>query len=457
MADSPVQLRDSVRKIRKRVVSVIRRGSSSKNVKSRSGSVDADKHSHHDDSEHDHEHDHEPDSEHSHSRTNSAASSTHSLHKSGGSRPGSPQPHSSGGGLLASPGGSTHRRLSMASLGFPRSSSKKNKSKGESAPSSPPARSRTISTPGGASPIEPSAGKLSLPIPARPRTLSHPLAASPILPNSPAKDKDDNAYPRPGHERAASAPGTAGVGALASAASTLPVMASLHTEGGSRAKSPAPASLPTVVFSSPVATPLPQVVASPVTSPAAQTTPVPDVIAAPALDVFSAPTPKLEESGQPRDPATADAGEREQHVESASLERAPSRESSGHAREPLPREHVPAGVKRVASTIGSDMGWSMLEPTQEEDEPEEEGASKLEQAKKDAAQVKAENVAPKIEWTKDIPEPNKIQETVKVEEVPVKVEEVSLQTEESGVKVDKDDAIEEKPHENRYVSLYFLT
>src|SRR5689334_10965362 len=120
MADSPVQLRDSVRKLRKRVASVVRRGSSSKNIKSRTNSEDTDKHSH--DSDHDH------DSEHSHSHTNSAASSTHSLHKSAGSRSASPQPPSLGG-LFASPSGSRTRRLSITGLGFPRSPSKKNKSK----------------------------------------------------------------------------------------------------------------------------------------------------------------------------------------------------------------------------------------------------------------------------------------------------------------------------------------
>ncbi|CAE7112686.1 unnamed protein product [Rhizoctonia solani] len=359
---SPSQLRDSMRKMRKRVASVIRRGSSSKNVK-RTGSDDksSDK-SQGDNKSHESDHDEEHASEHTPSNPNSAASSTHSLSKSVGSRPASPQPGSS----LSSPTTEkVHRKRSLVNLSFPRSPSKKTKSKGESAPTSPDVRTRTFSTPG--TPVEPEPGKLSIPIPARPRTLSHPLAASPIMPSSPDKEID-NVRPKPGHSRAASSPGTGAFGALASAASTLAAMAVTP-----------PAVTPSVVLTPPTEAPT-QIVESPSIISAEQ----PDVT---ITDVTRDAKPDA--SGQPRD---ADP------VEPTTSERVP-------AREPLPREQH--GVKRTASTVGSEMGWSMLEPTREEDEPEEEQASKLdkgkgvqvpvEPSKDDVASLQTDESAVKVE------------------------------------------------------------
>ena len=375
MADSPVQLRDSVRKIRKRVVSVIRRGSSSKNVKSRTPSED-DKHDRHDDSEQEQELEHSP------SHTNSATSSTHSLNKSTGSpsRPSSPSPT----GALTPPAGSS-RRLSLAGLSFPRSpSSKKNKSKTDPAPASLPPRDRTFSTPSSASPVEAN-GRLTLPIPPRPRTLSHPLAGSPILPGSPENEKDKhNVLKKPHHERSPSSPGTGAFGALASSASTLAAMAALHADAPKSTVITTPAVVLTPPAEAPAATEI-----TPVPSPA----PVPDVIAAPAPDLFTAATPKAEE---PRD----------QDLPASVTER-------GHA-----REGSESAVKRTASTIGSDMGWSMLEPTQEEDEPEDEHANKA-------------KVALKIE---ERAEPNKADDVPKADVISVQTG-----TEESGVKIEKDD------------------
>ncbi|CAE6493988.1 unnamed protein product [Rhizoctonia solani] len=377
---SPSQLRDSMRKMRKRVASVIRRGSSSKNIKSRSGSEEGDKHSnqsHQEESDHGDEHEHDSEHTHSHTNPNSATSSTHSLNKSIGSRPSSPQP----GSTLSSPS-TVRRKRSLVNLSFPRSPSKKTKPKGESAPSTPDVRSRTFSTPGSpsSSSEEPEVGKLSLPIPSRPRTLSHPLAASPIMPASPDKESD-NLRPKPGHSRAASSPGTGAFGALASAASTLAAMTVVH---------PAPA----VIVTPPAdnqALPV-QLVDSPsIVSPER---PI-DVTLTPNVTIQDAPLTEV--SGQPRD---ADP-----------VERVSSHESPAQGREPLPRDQDHEGVKRTASTVGSEMGWSMLEPTQEEDEPEDEHRAKA-HAKEKAG------------------EPNKVE---------LKDEVASLQTEESGVKVEKDD------------------
>ncbi|KAJ1309219.1 hypothetical protein OPQ81_004888 [Rhizoctonia solani] len=442
---SPLQLRDSMRKMRKRVASVIRRGSSSKNVKSRTGSDEGDKHSsksHQEDSDHehdDHEQEHESEHTHSHTNPNSAASSTHSLNKSLSSRPASPSPQPASGSLSPPSTEKVRRKRSLVGLSFPRSpSSKKNRSKGESAPSSPDVRTRTFSSPGNApSPVEPEPGKLSVPIPARPRTLSHPLAASPILPSSPDKESD-NTRPKPGHSRAASSPGTGAFGALASAATTLAAMAATHPGATSRPKSPSP---PSVVLVPPAETPaLPpvQIIESPpaLPSPTGQARSATDVTPITFIpDVFTAAMPKAEEPGQPRDKATVDdANEREPSTVTSPIERVPSRESPSQGREPLPSEQGHTGVKRTASTVGSEMGWSMLEPTQEEEEPEEEaiGARKLEQVSKvdegKDVQVKVEQVATSVGF----------------DEVPVKAEVASLQTDESGVKVEKDGAVEEE-------------
>ncbi|KDN47465.1 hypothetical protein RSAG8_03605, partial [Rhizoctonia solani AG-8 WAC10335] len=425
---SPSQLRDSMRKMRKRVASVIRRGSSSKNIKSRSGSEEADKNSnqsHHEESDHEHlehhdEHEHESEHTPSHTNPNSAASSTHSLNKSIGSRPASPQPGSS----LSSPTTEkAHRKRSLVNLSFPRSPSKKNKSKGDSAPSSPDVRIRTFSTPGNASPVEPELGKLSIPAPGRPRTLSHPLAASPIMPSSPDKEAD-NARPKHGHSRASSSPGTGAFGALASAASTLAAMTVAHPSNVPRPRSPSP---PSVVLTPPTespASPAP-IVESPsiISPPAEQPISTPDVTLAP--NVTSVDAPKEDAPGQPRDKPIVDADPVEREPNATSLiERGPSRESPGQGREPLPREQ---GVQRAASTVGSEMGWSLLDTTLEEDEPEEEnaGTSKAQQAGKPDdtkdVQTKVKKVVPDVETQ----EPNK------VEEVP-KDKVASLQTEESG-------------------------
>ncbi|CUA67819.1 Titin [Rhizoctonia solani] len=419
---SPSQLRDSMRKMRKRVASVIRRGSSSKNIKSRTGSEEADKtsnQSHHDESEHEHEHDehHEEHlSEHTHSHTgpNSAASSSHSLSKSTGSRPVSPQP----GSPLSSPSTEkVRRKRSLVNLSFPRSPSKK-KFKDESAPSSPDVRSRTLSTPD-----EPEPGKLSIPIPARPRTLSHPLAASPIMPSSPDKESD-NPRPKHGHSRGSSSPGTGAFGALASAASTLAAMAVTHPSAAPRPRSPSP---PSVILTPPAETPAApaHLVESPLEHPDVTITP----------DVSTTDAPKPEAPGQPRDDPVQDA--------TPPIERVPSRESPVQAREPLPREQGHAGVQRAASTVGSEMGWSMLETTHEVDEePEEHRTNKIYDQKN--VQLEVEQVVPGVV---DIQEPNKVEEVPAVEETPAKDEVASLQTDESGVKVEKD---EEQVPQHRY-------
>ncbi|CAE6480542.1 unnamed protein product [Rhizoctonia solani] len=425
---SPSQLRDSMRKMRKRVASVIRRGSSSKNIKSRSGSEEADKNSNqshqeevepdHEHGEHHDEHEHDSENTHSHTNPNSATSSTHSLNKSIGSRPASPQP----GSTLSSPSTEkVRRKRSLVNLSFPRSPSKKSKSKGESAPSTPDVRSRTFSTPGNTSPVEPEPGKLSLPIPNRPRTLSHPLAASPIMPPSPDKESD-NVRPKHGHSRAASSPGTGAFGALASAASTLAAMTVVHPSVAPP-KSPSP---PAVILTPPEETPAApvQIVQSPsiISSPAEQPISTLDVTITPNVTTQDAPKP--EGAGQPRDEPAADPVEREQPAE-----RVPSRDSPGQGREPLPREQDPAGVKRTASTVGSEMGWSMLEPTQEEDEPEDEHrASKA--SKVAGGKGKDREVV--------IQEPNKVDEVAAKTEL-AQDEVASLQTEESGIKVEKDE------------------
>ncbi|KAH7343228.1 hypothetical protein B0J17DRAFT_168659 [Rhizoctonia solani] len=415
---SPLQLRDSMRKMRKRVASVIRRGSSSKNIKSRSGSEDPDKspspshHSDHEEPEHD--------SEHTPSRSitnpNSAASSTHSLNKSIGSRPASPSPQPASGSLSPATE-KVRRKRSLVNLSFPRSPSKKNKSKEDSAPSSPDVRSRTFSTPG--TPIESEPTKLSIPVPARPRTLSHPLAASPIMPSSPDKDSD-NVRPKPSHSRAASSPGTGAFGALASAASTL---AAMTASPPIRPKSPSP---PAVILTPPGEAPAQIQSPSALPSPAEQPISAPDVTT-PNVTITDAPKP--ETSGQPRDKSIVDdAGEREQPT---STERVPS---PAQGREPLPREQGHS-VKRTASTVGSEMGWSMLETTLELPEEEDTSIGKVEQASK-VNDVKVEGVLPSV-VAEDAREPNK------VEDVPAKAEVASLYTEESGVKVEKDNAVEE--------------
>ncbi|KAG8728933.1 hypothetical protein FRC11_009916, partial [Ceratobasidium sp. 423] len=356
-AGSPLQLRDSMRKMRKRVASVIRRGSSSKN-KSRAGSEDADKHSnqsHHEDSDHEHgelEHEHESEHTPSHTNPNSAASSTHSLNKSAGSRPASPSPQTASGSFSPASSEKVHRKRSLG-LTFP---GKKNKSKGESAPSSPDVRARTFSSPG-ISPVEQEPSKLSIPFISRPRTLSHPLAASPILPSSPDKEPD-NTRLKPSHGRAASSPGTGAFGALASAATTLAAMTATHPGAMSRPKSPSP---PSVVLTPPEGTPASapaQIVGPPpiLPSPSEQPNSAADVTITPDVSVSTATIPKVEEAGHPRDKVTTDAGdEHEQSIATPLIERDQPRESSVQGREPLPREHA---VKRAASTVGSEMGWS---------------------------------------------------------------------------------------------------
>ncbi|KAF8681319.1 hypothetical protein RHS04_02953 [Rhizoctonia solani] len=452
-AGSPLQLRDSMRKMRKRVVSVIRRGSSSKNVKSRTGSEEGEKlsnQSHRDESEHEHEHDeheqeHEQELEHtpSHTNPNSATSSTHSLSRSAGSRPASPSPSTD----------KVQRKRSLVNLSFPRSP-RKNKSKGESTPSSPHTRIRTFSSPDapdGTPALGSEPGKLTVPIPARPRTLSHPLATSPIMPSSPDKDTD-NTRPKSGHSRAASSPGTGAFGALASAASTLAAMAATHPGSLPTSKSPGPSPPPSVVLTPPAAetsTSLPtQIVESPITHPAPSEQPssAPDVINTPDIPIVDAP--KAEEPDQPRDKADQDTSQREQATVTPLIEREQPREPSNQGREPLPREQGHVGVRRAASAVGSEMGWSVLEPPQEEDETEEDvGAGKVEQEKQ--VQVRVEEVVPSIAPSAvDVREPSNAEQVVELEDVPAKAEVASLETQESGVKVEKDDVPEETTAEH---------
>ncbi|ELU45350.1 hypothetical protein AG1IA_00620 [Rhizoctonia solani AG-1 IA] len=418
-AGSPLQLRDSMRKMRKRVVSVIRRGSSSKNVKSRTGSEEGEKlsnQSHRDESEHEHEHDeheqeHEQELEHtpSHTNPNSATSSTHSLSRSAGSRPASPSPSTD----------KVQRKRSLVNLSFPRSP-RKNKSKGESTPSSPHTRIRTFSSPDapdGTPALGSEPGKLTVPIPARPRTLSHPLATSPIMPSSPDKDTD-NTRPKSGHSRAASSPGTGAFGALASAASTLAAMAATHPGSLPTSKSPGPSPPPSVVLTPPAAetsTSLPtQIVESPITHPAPSEQPssAPDVINTPDIPIVDGP--KAEELDQPRDKADQDTSQREQPTVTPLIEREQPREPSNQGREPLPREQGHVGVRRAASAVGSEMGWSVLEPPQEEDETEEDvGASKVEQEKQ--VQVRVEEVVPSIAPSAvDVREPSNAEQVVEI-------------------------------------------
>lgn len=496
MADTPpTQLRDSVRKMRKRVVSVIRRTNSSKSGKSGSPSEEPNgrlsqtpsKSGHsHDDSEHEHErgrkgaHDSEHTegedhhSQHSGSATSSAAPSLRrSASSRFGSRSGSPQPTGSpqtavtptqatSNGHLAPPP-NTHR-FSLPHLGFPRSpSSKRSKSKQRDGPHSgsespPAARTRTMSTPTGPSLIMTSVaaaadvGMLTVPMPVRPRTLSHPLAASPIMPTSPSATGDSRFAPvvsptqSTGGEQE-NASGAAPVPAPTPISEVLDTVKPEEATGSpiptpSGPASPPPAMLvdsPTAVDAASPA-PVSDVISSPPMSDVPSSPPVPDVVSAPAPDVFTAPTPVVT-------PA-AEAEAREPLVGHA-------RESSGgHV-----REHGSA-LSRAASTIGSDLGWSILEPTKEEDEPEDEDANKksaveevkvkeadvvkdAEGQKDESVQVKVEEVPVKLgELTPKIEEPVvKVEdEPAKVDEVSAQVEETSINTSESAVKVEKDDA-----------------
>ncbi|QRW16531.1 structural constituent of cell wall [Rhizoctonia solani] len=437
-AGSPLQLRDSMRKMRKR---------------SRTGSEEGEKlsnQSHRDESEHEHEHDeheqeHEQELEHtpSHTNPNSATSSTHSLSRSAGSRPASPSPSTD----------KVQRKRSLVNLSFPRSP-RKNKSKGESTPSSPHTRIRTFSSPDapdGTPALGSEPGKLTVPIPARPRTLSHPLATSPIMPSSPDKDTD-NTRPKSGHSRAASSPGTGAFGALASAASTLAAMAATHPGSLPTSKSPGPSPPPSVVLTPPAAetsTSLPtQIVESPITHPAPSEQPssAPDVINTPDIPIVDGP--KAEELDQPRDKADQDTSQREQPTVTPLIEREQPREPSSQGREPLPREQGHVGVRRAASAVGSEMGWSVLEPPQEEDETEEDvGAGKVEQEKQ--VQVRVEEVVPSIAPSAvDVREPSNAEQVVELEDAPAKAEVASLETQESGVKVEKDDVPEETTAEH---------
>ncbi|KAG8681934.1 hypothetical protein FRC11_000473, partial [Ceratobasidium sp. 423] len=104
-------------------------------------------------------------------------------------------------------------------------------------------------------------------------------------------------------------------------------------------------------------------------SPLEQPSSAADVTVTPDVSVSTATIPKVEDAGHPRSKVTTDAGdEHEQSIATPPIERDQPRESSVQGHEPLPREHA---VKRAASTIGSEMGWSMLETTQELPEPEE--------------------------------------------------------------------------------------
>jgi hypothetical protein len=461
------QLRESVRKIRKRVVSVIRRGS--KTGKSRSASPQPAEHTPSDtDHEHDglkhqdEEHADSGDEDHPQHSARSRTSSTPSLRQSlsshfgsrsgsrAGSRSGSPQPPMTppliDGRLAPSSPAATNRRLSITGFGFPRSPSKKHKSKaGETVDTNAPAvRQRTVSTPTGPSPVlasaSPEPGKLTVPIPKRERALSHPahpLAASPIQAASPpaiqgmvfsfatAMEQQGSA-----HQKAASAP-----------AAMTEIKAPKVEDIGAPYSSP-PAGL--------VESPAAEITTPPLA------TPIPDVIVAPALDVFTMPTPKIEV--EPDTPVLSTEQARERPTTpSTGLTREPSNGSTrdtvsthtyetsvgqgrdstgGHSREPAGREPG-TGLSRAASTIGSDLGWSVLEPTQEEDEPEEEGKDK--KAAKEI-QIKVEEVPVNLaEPVKTGKEP-----AVKKEDTPTKVED-SVQTEGVPFNVEKVDEALKQP------------
>ncbi|KAG9089551.1 hypothetical protein FRC06_001490 [Ceratobasidium sp. 370] len=455
-----LQLRDSVRKIRKRVVSVIRRGS--KTGKSRSASVDRgrspsephDDHPHDDDSDHKHagdadhkdphdgdEHVDSGDEHHSQHSARSRTSSTHSIrHSLFGSRSASPQPPAASpqhnGHLTAPSSPSAMTRRLSSTFGFPRTPSRKHKTKGtDDQTPEPSARPRTISTPGPSTSTSASAlenlvrlstaglgvagagagntdehGKLTIPIPKRERALSHPshpLAASPI--------------------QAASPPAEQGMvfsfgSAMQQQLPTKADMAPAQLETTTTLPLAAPALAPAV----------------PATAPA----PIPDVIAAPAPDVFTAPTPQTEittqvveqrpitpSTGLTREQSNASIASSQTHDTSVGH----TRESSGgHAREPSGSQvressggrEPNAVLSRTASTIGSELGWSILEPTKEEDEPEDEGT-------KSQPQVKVEEVPVSLE------EPVRVDVPVKAEEVAIKAEETPAEVEEVPSKVEE--------------------
>ncbi|QRV73214.1 structural constituent of cell wall [Ceratobasidium sp. AG-Ba] len=433
------QLRESVRKMRKRVVSVIRRGS--KQGKSRGTSEEPthsdratstdpdDEHKHTEDenkshnSEHEHEHVDSGDDHSQHSgrsRTSSAGSRRHSLFGSHagsrpGSRPSSPQPpmtssQSASGHLTVTAPSSpstTPRRLSI--LGFPRSP-RKNKADDGAATVG---RARTVSTPGSSSALESLVrlssvgaglgqagehGKLTVPIPKRERTLSHPLAASPIQAASPTAVQDT----------------TFSFGAAMQQANDTAPTKPEPIVSPSADGTPAP-----LVDSPEAEITAPPLAASPPTQPS-----IPDVITAPNTDVFTAPTPKTEITPQVVEPSAS------LELSTTSNVSASTRDASlGHSRESSATREPGTGLSRAASTVGSDLGWSILEPTKEEDEPEDE-------AVKSQVQIKVEDMSASVpskvdEATAKVEEP-----VVKVEEVPIKIEETPVVTVQAAPKVE---------------------
>ncbi|QRW02260.1 structural constituent of cell wall [Ceratobasidium sp. AG-Ba] len=411
------QLRESVRKMRKRVVSVIRRGS--KQGKSRGTSEEPthsdratstdpdDEHKHAEDenkshnSEHEHEHVDSGDDHSQHSgrsRTSSAGSRRHSLFGSHagsrpGSRPSSPQPpmtssQSVSGHLTVTAPSSpstTPRRLSM--LGFPRSP-RKNKADDGAATVG---RARTVSTPGSSSALESLVrlssvgaglgqagehGKLTVPIPKRERTLSHPLAASPIQAASPTAVQD----------------------------TTFSFGAAMQQANDTAPTSPSLLSLlaPTVLRSPCRLSRGGDHSASSGSSPYTATEITPQVVE-PSASLELSTTSNVSAS-------TRDA-------------------SLGHSRESSATREPGTGLSRAASTVGSDLGWSILEPTKEEDEPEDE-------AVKSQVQIKVEDMSASVpskvdEATAKVEEP-----VVKVEEVPIKIEETPVVTVQAAPKVE---------------------
>ncbi|KAG9105308.1 hypothetical protein FRC07_009400, partial [Ceratobasidium sp. 392] len=273
-------------------------------------------------------------------------------------------------------------------------------------------------------------GRLSIPIPKRERAISqpsHPLAASPI--------------------QAASPPAEQGM--------VFSFGSAMEQQQQGNAK-------PHLVESPEAELSSPPLVAIP-TPPA----PKPDVIAAPAPEAVEqrsiTPSTGLELSNasiastQTNDTSvghTRDTSGGHTRESSTGL----TRESSlSHSRESSAGREPNAVLSRAASTIGSELGWSILEPTKEEDEDEDEGVkakiqdegveakaqadedAKADEGVKSPVQIKVEDEPIKI----DVPmvradevlsrpeTPPKAEETpVKVEETPVKAEETTPKLEE---------------------------
>ncbi|KAG8693302.1 hypothetical protein FRC09_010602, partial [Ceratobasidium sp. 395] len=451
------QLRDSVRKIRKRVVSVIRRGS--KTGKSRSTSVEpphhdrgtstGTDHDEHEDGANDSDHKHADehvdsgDEHHSQHSARSRTSSTHSIRQSiFGSRSASPQPPATSpqhnGHLTAPSSPSTATRRLSTTFGFPRSPSRKHKSKAseDQSTAEPSARARTLSSPGsgsgalenlirlstagvgvaGAGAGKDENGRLSIPIPKRERAISqpsHPLAASPIQAASPPADQGMTFSFGSAMAQQANAKSSAQV-------NTTQLVESPETE----------------IPSPPLAASVPTLAPAPV--------PTPDVIAAPAPDVFTVPTPKTEitpevveqrpitpSTGLTREVSSTSTASTQTHDTSVGHTRESSALSnSGHLRESSGGREPNALLSRAASTVGSELGWSIVE----EDEPEDEGVkTKVEEVpvsidepiKVDVPMAKAEEILARA-----------VEAPVKTEQAPVKVEEVPAKTEEAPVKVE---------------------